>query len=52
MSLIAALVERQFRKKLSLATVSRIMTLLGFSVQEALYQAWQQDATLVRTWEP
>jgi len=51
LSLIAAPIERQFRKKLSLASVSRIMKLLGFSVQEPLYQAWQQDATLVRTWE-
>ena len=51
LSLIAALIERQFRKKLSLASVSRIMKLLGFAVQEPLYQAWQQDATLVRTWE-
>jgi transposase len=27
------------------------MKLLGFSAQKPLYQAWQQDATLVRTWE-
>ena len=51
LSLIAALIERKFGKKLSLASVSRIMKLLGFSAQKPLYQAWQQDATLVRTWE-
>lgn len=51
LSLIAALIERQFGKKLSLASVSRIMKLLGFSAQKPLYQAWQQDATLVRIWE-
>ncbi len=51
LSLIAALIEREFGKKLSLATVSRIMKLLGFSAQKPLYQAWQQDATLVRAWE-
>ena len=51
LSLIAALIEREFGKKLSLASVSRIMKLLGFSVQKPLYQAWQQDATLVRAWE-
>ena len=51
LSLIAALIEREFGKKLSLASVSRIMKLLGFSAQKPLYQAWQQDATLVRTWE-
>ena len=27
------------------------MKLLGFSAQKPLYQAWQQDATLVRAWE-
>lgn len=51
LSLIAALIERQFGKKLSLASVSRVMKLLGFSAQKPLYQAWQQDATLVRAWE-
>ncbi|SCU83825.1 transposase [Cupriavidus necator] len=51
LSLIAELIHRQFDKKLSLASVSRIMKLLGFSAQKPLYQAWQQDATLVRQWE-
>ena len=51
LSLIAALIEREFGKKLSLASVSRIMKLLGFSAQKPLYQAWQQDATLVHAWE-
>ena len=51
LSLIAALIEREFGKKLSLASVSRIMKLLGFSAQKPLYQAWQQDALLVQAWE-
>lgn len=51
LSLIAALIERQFGKKLSLASVSRIMKLLGFSAQKPLYQAWQQDIELARQWE-
>jgi len=51
LSLIGELIHRQFGKKLSLASVSRIMKLLGFSAQKPLYQAWQQDATLVRQWE-
>lgn len=51
LSLIAALIEREFGKKLPLASVSRIMKLLGFSAQKPLYQAWEQDATLVRAWE-
>jgi len=51
LSLIAELIHRQFGKKLSLASVSRVMKLLGFSAQKPLYQAWQQDAALVRQWE-
>jgi len=51
LSLIGKLLERQFGKKLSLATISRIMRALGFSVRKPLYQAWQQDATLVQAWE-
>jgi transposase len=51
LSLIAELIRRQFDKRLSLASVSRIMKLLGFSAQKPLYQAWQQDAALVRQWE-
>jgi len=51
LSLIGELIHRQFRKKLSLASVSRIMKLLGFTAQKPLYQAWQQDAELVRQWE-
>lgn len=39
LSLIAALIHRQFGKKLSLATVSRIMRNLGFTAQKPLYQA-------------
>lgn len=51
LSLIRALIKRQFGKALSIATVSRLMKVLGFSAQKPLYQAWQQDAALVRQWE-
>ncbi|QDF96455.1 IS630 family transposase [Azoarcus sp. DD4] len=51
LSLIRALIKRQFGKELSIATVSRLMKMLGFSAQKPLYQAWQQDAALVRQWE-
>ncbi len=51
LSLIAKLINRQFGKSLSLAAVSRIMKLLGFSAQKPLYQAWQKDAAMVRRWE-
>jgi transposase len=49
LSLIAELINRQFGKSLSLAAVTRIMKLLGFSAQKPLYQAWQQDAAMVST---
>ena len=51
LSLISELIHRQFTTKLALSTVSRIMKNLGFTVQKPLYQAWQQDPVLVKTWE-
>lgn len=51
LSLIGELIKREFGKSLSLASVSRVMKLLGYSAQKPLYQAWQQDAELVRQWE-
>lgn len=51
LSLIRELINRQFTKTLSLASVSRVMKLLGFTAQKPLYQAWQQDPILVRQWE-
>jgi len=51
LSLIGELIRRQFGKSLSLASVSRVMRLLGFTPQKPLYQAWQQDAALVEAWQ-
>jgi len=51
LSLIGELIRREFGKSLSLASVSRVMKLLGFTAQKPLYRAWQQDAVLVRRWE-
>jgi transposase len=51
LSLIAQLIHHQFGKSLSLAVVSHIMKLLGFSAQKPLYQARQQDSAMVRRWE-
>ncbi|MDS4056729.1 IS630 family transposase [Accumulibacter sp.] len=51
LSLIRHLIKRQFKKELSVSSVHRLMRILGFSAQKPLYQAWQQDPVLVRTWE-
>ena len=51
LSLIRHLIKRQFKKELSVSSVHRLMKILGFSAQKPLYQAWQQDPVLVRTWE-
>ena len=51
LSLIRHLIKRQFNKELSVSSVHRLMKTLGFSAQKPLYQAWQQDPALVRTWE-
>lgn len=51
LSLIRHLIKRQFNQDLSVSSVHRLMKILGFSAQRPLYQAWQQDPVLVRTWE-
>ena len=51
LSIIRELIQREFGKKLAVSSTHRIMKLLGFSAQKPLYQAWQQDAALVRQWE-
>jgi transposase len=51
LSLLRELINREFGKSLSLESVRRVMKLLGFSTQKPLYQAWQQDAVLVKQWE-
>ncbi len=48
---IRSLITHHLKKDFSISSVHRIMKTLGFSAQRPLYQAWQQDATLVRTWE-
>ena len=49
--IIGELLYRQFGKRLSLGSISRLMRILGFSAQKPLYRAWQQDAELVQTWQ-
>ena len=51
LTLIRHLINRQLGKELSVSSVHRLMKILGFSAQKPLYQAWQQDPVLVRTWE-
>lgn len=51
LSLIQELIHRRLEVLLSLASVGRIMKILGFSPQKPLYQAWQQDPVLVKLWE-
>lgn len=51
LSILRELIRRQFGKTLSKATVSKVMRMLGFTVQRPLYRAWQQDAVLVGRWQ-
>lgn len=51
LSLIGHLIERQFGKKLSAATVRNVMKSLGFSALRPLTRAWQQDPVLVERWQ-
>ena len=48
--LIGELIEREFKVRLSVPTVGKVMHSLGFSAQRALHRAWEQDAVLVQSW--
>lgn len=48
--LIAQLIEREFKVKLSIPTVGKVMHALGFSPQRPLHSAWEQNAVLVSNW--
>lgn len=48
--LIRELIEREFKVRLSVPTVGKVMHSLGFSAQRPLHRAWEQDATLVQSW--
>jgi len=48
LKIIGSLIEREFKIKLSVNAISRVMKLLGFTTQKPLYQAWQQDEKLVQ----
>lgn len=50
-ALIRHLIEYHLGKKLSPATVHRVVRNLGFTPQKPLYRAWQQDDALVSAWE-
>jgi transposase len=50
-SMIAALIKRQFGKKLSKTSVGRLLHQLGFSCQKPLYRAYQRDPELVKQWK-
>lgn len=50
LSIIKALVEREFNVEISVATARNVMKRLGFTVQKPLYKAWQQDDVLVQQW--
>jgi len=49
--LVADLIEQKFGARLSLPSISRILTKLGMSAQRPLYRAYQQDPEKVRIWK-
>jgi transposase len=48
--LIGELIEREFKVRLSVPTVGKVIHNLGFSAQRPLHRAWEQDAVLVQSW--
>jgi transposase len=51
LSILREMIQRQFDHVMSLSSVSRVMSLLGITVQKPLYRAWQQDPERVRQWQ-
>jgi len=49
--LVAELISREFKHRLSLVTVGRILKKLGLSAQKPLYRAYQRDPDKVRIWK-
>lgn len=47
---VQSLIKKKFRKAVSLWTVSRILSSIGFTRQKPLYRAWQQDPQKVQQW--
>jgi len=50
-SMLADLIKRQFGLKLSLTSVGRLLSQLGFSCQKPLYRAYQRNPELVQQWK-
>lgn len=49
-ALIGKLIEQQFQMSLSLPTLSKTMRLLGFTAQQPVHRAYEQDPVLVSRW--
>jgi len=50
LSLIGEVIYREFGKRLSIGSLSRVMRILGYTPQKPKYLAWQQDPILVEAW--
>ncbi len=50
LGLVGEVIKHQFGKSLALSSLSRLMRIMGFTVQKPLYRAWQQDDRLVKVW--
>ena len=48
LSILRELIRRHFGHTRSLSSVSRMMSLLGITLQKSLYRAWQQDPERVQ----
>ncbi len=50
LGLVGEVIKHQFGKSLALSSLSRLMRIMGFTVQKPLYRAWQQDDCMVKVW--
>ena len=51
LSILRELIRCEYGQMLALSSVSRMMSLLGITVQLFFYRDWQQDPERVRKWE-
>ncbi|PRX48776.1 transposase [Nonomuraea fuscirosea] len=50
-AMVAELIRREFKVKLSLVSLGRVLAKLGMSPQRPLYRAYQQDPAAVAEWK-
>ena len=51
LNMIQEIVKREFKIKISLATISRLLNKIGYTNQKPLFRAYQQNPILIEQWK-